>query len=87
LMPLILENNPDAQMLIPMAIALAYGILFGTFFILTILPVIIVLTNRATLWFRQLRSEEKLLAEDVETAVINAKIEETLQLNMAKEFE
>lgn len=87
LMPLILENSPDARMLIPMAIALAYGILFGTFFILTILPVIMVITNKATLGFRQLRSKETLAAEDVETAVINAKIEETLQLNMAKEFE
>ncbi len=87
LMPLILENNPDAQMLIPMAIALAYGILFGTFFILTILPIIVVMTNKATHWFRQLRSEDILEAEDVETAVINSKIEETLQLNMAKEFE
>jgi multidrug efflux pump subunit AcrB len=37
LMPLILENSPDARMLIPMAIALAYGILFGTLFILIIL--------------------------------------------------
>jgi len=42
LMPLILENSPDARMLIPMAIALAYGILFGTIFILIILPVIVV---------------------------------------------
>lgn len=87
LMPLILENSPDAQMLIPMAIALAYGILFGTFFILTILPVYMVLTNKATLWMRQLRSKEELTPESVETAVINAKIEETLQVNMAKEFE
>lgn len=87
LMPLILENSPDARMLIPMAISLAYGILFGTFFILTILPVIMMMTNKATLWFRQLRSQKILSPEDVETAVINAKIEKTLQLNMAKEFE
>jgi multidrug efflux pump subunit AcrB len=87
LMPLILEKSPDAQMLIPMAIALSYGILFGTFFILTILPVYVMITNKATLWFKRLRSKEVLTPESVETAVINAKIEETLQLNMSKEFE
>ena len=86
-MPLILENSPDARMLIPMAIALAYGILFGTVFILIILPVIIVLTNKATFAIRSLRSKEPMVPEDVETAVINAKIEETLSMNMAKEFE
>lgn len=87
LMPLILENSPDAAMLIPMAISLAYGILFGTFFILTILPVFMVITNKATLVFRQFTSKDKLQAEDVETAIINAKMEETLELNMSKEFE
>lgn len=87
LMPLILENSPDAAMLIPMAISLAYGIMFGTVFILIILPVIIVLTNKATFAFRSLRSKDPMVPEDVETAVINAKIEETLSINMAKEFE
>lgn len=87
LMPLILENSPDAQMLIPMAIALAYGIMFGTVFILIILPVLVVITNKATFAVRKLRAKEPIVAEDVETAVINAKIEETVSLNMAKEFE
>jgi multidrug efflux pump subunit AcrB len=87
LMPLILEGSPDAQMLIPMAIALAYGIMFGTVFILIILPVIVVLTNKATFAIRSVSSKEPMVAEDVETAVINAKIEETLSLNMAKKFE
>jgi multidrug efflux pump subunit AcrB len=87
LMPLILENSPDARMLIPMAIALAYGILFGTVFILIILPVLIVLSNNATVWIKSLRSKEPIVPEEVETAVINAKIEETLSINMAKEFD
>lgn len=87
LMPLILEGSSDAQMLIPMAISLAYGILFGTVFILIILPVLVELTNRATLILRSLHAKEPLQPEDVETAVINAKIEETLSRNMAKEFE
>lgn len=87
LMPLILENSPDARMLVPMAISLAYGILFGTVFILIILPVLVVLTNKATLWLKTIRSKEPIDPEDVETAVINAKIEETLSANMAKEFD
>ncbi len=87
LMPLILENSPDARMLIPMAISLAYGIMFGTFFILMILPLLIVQTNKLTLAYKKLFTDEKLKAEDVETAVINAKIEETLSRNMAKDFD
>ncbi len=86
LMPLILENSPDARMLIPMAISLAYGILFGTVFILIILPVLVVLSNRAEFGIMKLRTSEILEPEDIETAVINAKIEETLRMNMAKEF-
>jgi multidrug efflux pump subunit AcrB len=87
LMPLILENSPDARMLIPMAIALAYGILFGTVFILIILPVLVVITNKATVVVKSIRSAVPIVPESVETAVINAKIEETLSVNMAKEFE
>lgn len=87
LMPLILENSPDARMLIPMAIALAYGILFGTVFILIILPVLIALTNKATVMIRSINSETEIVPESVETAVINANIEKTLSNNMAKRFE
>ncbi|WP_081735966.1 efflux RND transporter permease subunit [Saccharicrinis fermentans] len=87
LMPLILENSPDARMLIPMAISLAYGIMFGTVFILIVLPVLVVITNKVVLFMYNVRSEEKLAPEDVETAVINARIEATLRRNMAKEFD
>ena len=87
LMPLILEGSSDAQMLIPMAISLAYGILFGTVFILIILPVLVVLFNEMVFALRSLHAKEPLQPEDVETAVINAKIEETLSRNMAKEFD
>ena len=87
LMPLILENSPDARMLIPMAIALAYGIMFGTGFILVLLPVLIVLNNRLMYSVKKLFTGENIEPESVETAVINAKIEETLSANMAKEFD
>ncbi len=85
LMPLILENNPDAKMLIPMAISLAYGILVGTFFILVILPVLVVMLNAVSYRVKRIK-HSSLSREDVEPAVKYAKIEETLSKNMAKEF-
>ncbi len=87
LMPLILENTPDARMLIPMAIALAYGILFGTVFILLILPILIVVNNKNMVFIKNLFSKEPHTPESVETAVINANIERTLEANMAKKFD
>ena len=45
LYPLILENSFQAQFLIPMAIAVAYGVLFGTFFILMFFPVLVLGMN------------------------------------------
>ena len=38
LAPLILETSRQAQFLIPMAISIAYGLLFGTFILLIMLP-------------------------------------------------
>ena len=45
LYPIILEKSFQAQFLKPMAIALAYGVLVGTGFILTFFPVAILVTN------------------------------------------
>lgn len=45
LYPLILETNFQAQFLIPMAISLAYGVLFGTFFILFFFPIMMLCFN------------------------------------------
>jgi multidrug efflux pump subunit AcrB len=86
LMPLILENSPDAQFLVPMAIALAYGILFGTIFILLILPLLIVMMNRLNVRIKNLFSKETFTPESVEVAVINHQIEMTLDKAMEKEF-
>jgi len=87
LMPLILENSPDARMLIPMAIALAYGILFGTLFILIILPVLVIMMNTLSRKVKGMRSEVPLTEEEVEPAVKYAAIDKVLSENMAKEFE
>ncbi len=43
--PLILETSFQAQFLIPMAVSVAYGIAFGTFIILLIFPVILLVVN------------------------------------------
>ncbi len=45
LYPIILENSFQAQFLVPMAVALAYGVLVGTGFILVFFPVIILALN------------------------------------------
>ena len=82
LMPLILETSKDAQMVIPMAISVAYGILFGTFFILTMLPVLILFFNRVKLVLKRFRSKEEVSPEMVEVAVINHQIDLKLQQAM-----
>jgi len=86
LMPLILENSPDAQFLVPMAIALAYGILFGTVFILLILPLLIVLMNSLSVRIKSLFSKESFTPESVEVAVINHQIDMKLDKAMEKDF-
>ena len=40
LTPLLLEQSPQAQMLIPMAVSLAFGVMFGTFITLILVPII-----------------------------------------------
>lgn len=84
LMPLILESSADAGFITPMAISLAYGILFGTLFILFILPHLILMFNSMNLFFRRVFKGERLEPEMVEVAVINQQIEETLEKNKEK---
>ncbi|MFW5705526.1 MAG: efflux RND transporter permease subunit [Bacteroidota bacterium] len=47
LYPIILEGSFQAQFLKPMAVTLAYGVLFGTGFILLFFPVLIIVLNDA----------------------------------------
>jgi len=86
LMPLILANSPDSKFLVPMAISLAYGILFGTIFILLLLPVMLLLTNKVKLSVKKLFGNKDATPESVEVAVVNQKIDENLQNAMEKEF-
>lgn len=45
LLPLILETSFQAQFLIPMAVSIAFGLLFGTVFILLFFPAVILVHN------------------------------------------
>ena len=74
LYPLILENSFQAQFLIPMAIALAYGVLVGTFFILTLFPIIILVLNDIRCKIKEIWTGEKVEPIDVEPAIKEAKV-------------
>lgn len=74
LYPIVLERSFQAQFLRPMAVALAYGVLFGTFFILLFFPVLILVLNDIKSWFKWLWTGKKPEKEDVEVAVINSKV-------------
>lgn len=68
LYPLILENSFQAQFLIPMATSVAYGVLFGTFFILLFFPVVVLLMNdlrRSIYWLWHGEKVERIDMEPV----------------------
>jgi len=85
LMPLIQESSPDAQFLIPMAISVAYGILFGTILILLTLPILIVLFNRFQVGIKKLQGHKNVTPESVEAAVINYDIDRKMQQSIEEE--
>ena len=69
LAPLILEKSRQAQFLIPMAVSVAYGLLFGTFLILVVLPASFLMLNRMRLGWVRLTGGGKVTPESVEPAV------------------
>ena len=73
LFPIIFEKSRQAQFLIPMAIALAYGVFFGTVFILTVFPVTILFLNDIRVWAKYLFTGKKPTHEEVEKANIYKK--------------
>ena len=73
LYPLIKETSFQAQFLIPMAISVAYGVLFGTVVILLFFPVFILLFNDVRRALRWLWTGEKPAREDVERVLIDEK--------------
>jgi multidrug efflux pump subunit AcrB len=68
LAPIILEGSRQAQFLIPMAISVAYGLIFGTFVLLLVLPAGYLALNKIRYWISKFRSIE-VTYESIEPAV------------------
>ena len=74
LYPIVLEGSFQAQFLKPMAVALAYGVLFGTLFILLFFPALILVLNDLKVALKWLWSGKKPQKRYVETAVIHSQV-------------
>jgi multidrug efflux pump subunit AcrB len=68
LAPIILEGSRQAQFLIPMAISVAYGLIFGTFVLLLVLPAGYLAMNKIRYWISSITSKE-ITYESIEPAV------------------
>ncbi len=69
LMPIVFETSFQAQFLIPMAVALAYGLLAATSTMLLVLPPLLMAMNNLRLAWRWLWEGEKASREEVEPSV------------------
>jgi len=67
--PLIFERSRQAQFLSPMAISVAYGLLFGTTLTLIMLPAMLVLFNSAKRKIVSFSEKRAITAEEVEPAL------------------
>ncbi|HUU47127.1 MAG TPA: efflux RND transporter permease subunit, partial [Acidobacteriota bacterium] len=67
--PLILETSRQAQFLVPMAASVAYGLLFGTFILLIILPSAFLVLSTIRVKFARLVTGQTVTRESVEPAV------------------
>ncbi|MBN1306432.1 MAG: efflux RND transporter permease subunit [Chitinispirillaceae bacterium] len=66
--PLIVSTDRQAKFLIPMAVSLVYGLLFGTMLILFIVPSLFLVLNKLRLWYERLFNPSAT-AESVEPAM------------------
>lgn len=69
LLPLIAEKSMQAQFLIPMAVSIAFGVLFGTLMILLFFPSALLFGNDFKRTFRWLWTGKKPTHSEVETAL------------------
>lgn len=69
LMPIVFETSLQAQFLIPMAVALAYGLLAATFTMLLLLPPLLMGMSNTRLAWRWIWEGEKASREEVEPSV------------------
>ncbi len=67
--PLIFEKSHQAQFLSPMAISVAYGLLYATLLTLLMLPSMLTLLNNTRFYFSVKISKKNLTREDVEPAI------------------
>lgn len=73
LLPLIAEKSVQAKFLIPMATSIAFGVLFGTLFILAFFPAAILFGNDVKRLFSYIWNGKLLSHEEVETSLKNQK--------------
>ena len=69
LLPLSANNSIGAQFIIPMAISVAFGLIFITAIILVLLPIFLIVMNRVKVYVLWLWNGEKPSFESVERAV------------------
>jgi multidrug efflux pump subunit AcrB len=67
--PIILETSRQAQFLIPMAVSVAYGLIFGTFILLLVLPALVLVVNKVRHILHSAFSSNEVTPERVEPAV------------------
>ena len=68
LAPIISESSRQAQFLIPMAVSIAYGLAFGTFLLLIVLPASYLVQNSLRLWLAHVFTGKRPQPEEVEPA-------------------
>jgi multidrug efflux pump subunit AcrB len=68
LTPLLLGTSIGAQFLKPTGVSVFYGLLFGTFLTLALLPTMLVLANSLKYYFQRLVLRREVTREEVETA-------------------
>jgi len=82
LLPLIAEKSMQAQFLIPMAVSIAFGVLFGTIMILLFFPSALLFGNDVKRFFTWLWTGKKPSHAEVETSTkIQKKIHEVESTN------
>ena len=74
LAPLILEKSTQAQFLIPLAVSVAYGLIFGTFILLVILPAAFLVFSSLRVRASMLFKQQTVTPESVEPAVKELKM-------------
>ena len=82
LAPLIFETSRQAQFLIPMAVSIAYGLLFGTFILLIVLPSGFLALNRVRCAWAQLLYQKPITPEEVEPAFCELTQAESLSVRL-----